>query len=121
MREPKLKKQAAEWLAMSDDELIHRIETLGKKHGQDEVLLEIIGSNRHFFVRQIAAKKIEASKLLHEHWDDRHIGQILVRGLSRLDDLAYLEDLQRNSRFLDVRKSADAQIKIIRQKLKLGE
>jgi hypothetical protein len=103
----------ADWLALSDDELIHRIEGLGEQHGRDALLLEILASKRHFFVRQVAAKKIEDPKLLHEHWDDRHIGQILVRGLSRAEDVAYLERLVTESRYLDVRKAAEAQLKHI--------
>lgn len=108
---------ATEWLQMDDDELIHRIETLASDHALDEVLLDIVGSERHFFVRQSAAKKIRDTKLLHEHWDDRNIGQILVRGVSRMDDLAYLESLLQRSRYSDVRQVTEAQIRAIRQKL----
>ncbi len=106
---------AAEWLALGDDELIHRIESLGAGHGMDPVLMDVVGSQRHFFVRQVAAKKIEDSKLLHEHWDDRTIGQILVRGLSRAEDVAYLERLSRESRYSDVRSAASAQLKSLGQ------
>jgi hypothetical protein len=116
---PDLSKDANvnEWLQMDDDELIHRIETLENDHTLDDVLLDIVGSERHFFVRQSAAKKIRDPKLLHEHWDDRHIGQILVRGVSRMDDLAYLESLLQRSRYPDVREATQAQIQSIRQKL----
>jgi hypothetical protein len=103
----------AEWLRLSDDELIHRIESLGQGHGLDAVLLDVVGSQRHFFVRQVAAKKIEDSKLMHEHWDDRHIGQILVRGLSRAEDVVYLEKLRRESRHHDVRNAAATQLRSI--------
>jgi hypothetical protein len=117
MVDPVSKSAVAEWSGLDDDELIHRIVTLPKNHGLDKILLEIVGSDRHFFVQQMAAQKIEDSKTLHEHWDDRHVGQIVVRGLSRSDDLSYLESLKKNSRYIDVRKAADAQIKIIRKKL----
>jgi hypothetical protein len=107
--------EAADWLALSDDELIHRVECLPKNHGKDHVLIEVVGSPRHFFIRQVAAKRIEDPKLLHEHWDDRHIGQIMVRGLSRSEDVAYLEKLRGESRYLDVRKAAEAQLSIIEE------
>lgn len=103
----------ADWLKLSDDELIHHIESLEKGHHLDGLLMDIVGSQRHFFVRQVAAKRIEDSKLLHEHWDDRHIGQILVRGLSRAEDVAYLEKLRQESRHLDVRSAADTQLRTI--------
>jgi hypothetical protein len=102
-----------DWLKLTDDDLIHRIESLEKGHRLDGLLMDIVGSERHFFVRQVAAKRIEDPKLLHEHWDDRHIGQILVRGLSRAEDVAYLEKLRRESRHLDVRSAADSQLRVI--------
>ena len=108
-----VKAAIGEWLALSDEELIHRIEGLGKGHGIDPLLMDVVGSQRHFFVRQVAARKIEDSKLLHEHWDDRTIGQILVRGLSRADDVAYLERLSRESRYGDVRSVASAELRTI--------
>jgi hypothetical protein len=107
------KRSAVEWLALSDDDLIDRVENLQPGHGQDDTLLEVVGSQRHFFVRQLAARKIEDAKLLHEHWDDRQVGQILVRGLSRVEDLQYLERLRSESRHERVRQAADQQIKAI--------
>jgi hypothetical protein len=102
-----------DWRNLSDEELVHRIEGLGKGHGADSTLMDIVGSRRHFFVRQAAARRIEDSKLLHEHWDDRHIGQILVRGLSRAEDIAYLEKLKQESRYSDVRAAAEEQLRLI--------
>jgi hypothetical protein len=104
-----------EWLGLSDEDLIHRIEGLEKGHGLDAQLMAVIGSDRHFFVRQVAAKRIEDHKLLHEHWADRDIGQILVRGVSRAEDVAYLERLAKQTRFADVRKVAEAQLKVTPQ------
>jgi hypothetical protein len=101
----------SEWLGLNDEELIHRIEGLGKQHGQDALLMDLVASDRHFFVRQVAAKKIEDHKLLHEHWADRDIGQILVRGVSRSEDVAYLQALVRQTRHADVRAAAEAQLK----------
>jgi hypothetical protein len=104
-----------EWLGLSDEDLIHRIEELEEGHGLDAQLMAVVGSERHFFVRQVAAKKIEDHKLLHEHWADRDIGQILVRGVSRAEDVAYLERLAKQTRFADVRKAAEAQLKVTTQ------
>jgi hypothetical protein len=109
-----------DWRNLSDEELVHRIEGLGKGHGADNALIDIVGSRRHFFVRQAAARRIEDSKLLHEHWDDSHIGQILVRGLSRAEDVAYLERLKQESRYTDVRAVAEGQLRLIEGLPKAG-
>lgn len=101
------------WLALSDDELLFKIEGLAAAHDADKALLEVIRSNRHFFIRQEAAKKIRDPHLLKEHSGDRHIGQILVRGMTRAEDVAYLEKLTVETRHLEVRKAADAQLKLI--------
>ena len=49
---------------------------------------------------------------------DRYIGQILVRRMGRDTDVEYLERLVRESRHLDVRNAARAQLKLLRQALK---
>src|SRR5262245_19163184 len=84
---------AQEWLSQSDDELLYRIEGLPRDHAHDRTLLDVIRSNRHFFIRQEAAKKLRDRELLKEHSGDRHIGQILVRGLTRSEDVCYLQKL----------------------------
>ena len=101
------------WLTLTDDELLFRIEALPTPHGQDARLLEVVRSDRHFFVRQEAAKKIEDRNHLKEHSTDRHIGQILVRVMTRAEDVAYLERLVAESRHIEVRKAAEAQLKIL--------
>jgi hypothetical protein len=101
------------WLSLSDDELLYRIECLGPDHDEDETLLEVIDSSRHFFVRQEAAKKIREVNRLKEHSEDRHIGQILVRGMNRQEDVDYLRKLLAESRHLEVRKAAEAQLRIL--------
>ena len=101
---------AAEWLALSDDELLYRIEALPDDHERDGVLLVIVRSERHFFVRQEAAKRIRDREGLKQHSADRHIGQILVRGMTRDEDAVYLEWLIRESRHLEVRKAAEVQL-----------
>jgi hypothetical protein len=106
------------WLALTDDELLFRIEALVAPHGQDARLLDVVRSDRHFFIRQEAAKKIEDSEHLKEHSGDRHIGQILVRGMTRAEDVAYLERLVAESRHIEVRKAAEAQLKLLLAKLK---
>ena len=101
------------WLALSDDDLLFRIESLPADHSQDGVLVAVAKSNRHFFVRQEAAKKIDDKTLLKEHLHDRHIGQILVRQMTRAADVAYLERLRDESRYIEVRKAAEAQLHIV--------
>jgi len=104
------------WLELSDDELLFKIEALDPGHRMDEYLLAVVQSDRHFFVRQEAAKKIRDPELLKAHSGDRHIGQILVRGMTRDEDVVYLEKLVRESRHLEVRKAAEAQLRALRQK-----
>jgi hypothetical protein len=106
------------WLNLSDDELLYRIGSLPDEHEQDLALMEVVRSGRHFFVRQEAAKKIRDADLLKAHAGDRHIGQILARVMTRTADVAYLEKLMAETKHLEVRKAAEAQLKIIREQAK---
>jgi len=101
------------WLALDDDELLFRIERLASDHGEDEALMEVVSSTRHFFVRQEAAKRIRDADRLKGHSGDRHIGQILVRAMTRREDAAYLESLVRESRHIEVKKAAEAQLALL--------
>jgi hypothetical protein len=101
----------AGWLALDDDELLYRIEATPAGPGTDAALLEVVRSKRHFFIRQEAAKKIGEVRLLKEHSADRHIGQILVRGMTRREDIGYLQRLVTETRHLEVRKAAEAQLR----------
>jgi hypothetical protein len=101
------------WLALDDDELLFRIERLPADHSEDEALMEVVGSARHFFVRQEAAKRIRDARRLKGHSGDRHIGQILVRAMTRREDAAYLESLVRESRHIEVKKAAEAQLALL--------
>jgi hypothetical protein len=103
----------SEWLALDDDELLFRIESLGSDHDADPRLVAVVRSRRHFFIRQEAAKKIHDQSRLREHSNDRHIGQILVRALTRAEDVSYLERLMTESRHLEVRRAAEAQLALI--------
>ena len=105
---------ASGWLGLDDDELLYRIEALSPGHDQDRALLEVVRSDRHFFIRQEAAKKIGDPELLKAWSGDRHIGQVLVRVMKRAEDVAYLERLRDETRHLEVRKAAEAQLDIIR-------
>lgn len=102
-------------LALDDDELIYTIEALPPDHERDDDLLEVVRSPRHFFVRQEAAKRVRDASRLKEHAADRHIGQVLVRGMTRSEDVAYLERLVAESRHLEVRKAAEAQLREIQR------
>ena len=101
------------WLALSDDDLLFEIERLPAAHDADADLLAVVRSPRHFFIRQEAAKKVRSHDRLKEYSTDRHIGQILVRGLNRSDDVSYLERLLVESRHIEVKKSAEAQLRAI--------
>jgi hypothetical protein len=107
---------ASGWLALDDDELLFRIERLTPEHGEDEALMEVVRSLRHFFIRQEAAKKIRDHRRLRAHSGDRHIGQILVRAMNRREDIEYLETLVRESRHIEVKKAAEAQLSLLTDK-----
>ena len=100
---------AKSWLLLDDDELLHKIETLGAE-AEDERLIEVVASDRHFFIRQEAAKRIKDHDRLFEFVDDRHVGQILVRYLTRREDITYLQQLSRRSRHVEVRSAAQVQL-----------
>jgi hypothetical protein len=101
------------WLSLDDDELLYRIERLPADHAEDDALMEVVRSARHFFVRQEAAKRIRRGERLKAHSGDRHIGQILVRAMTRREDAAYLESLVRDSRHIEVKKAAEAQLALL--------
>ena len=62
------------WLTLDDDELLHRIETLDAEENEDDRLLEVVASDRHFFIRQEAAKRVRDRTRLFAFEDDRHVG-----------------------------------------------
>lgn len=105
-----------EWLSLSDDDLLQRIEALATNHDEDAALLTVVRSHRHFFIRQEAAKRVSDHALLQDHPEDRHIGQVLVRRMTRKEDIAYLEHLVTTSRYLEVRKAAEAQLLQVRER-----
>ena len=49
------------WLRLDDDALLHRIETKGAEEDADDRLLEVVEGDRHFFVRQEAAKRVRTA------------------------------------------------------------
>jgi hypothetical protein len=112
---------AGGWLALTDDELLFQIQALAPDHQLDLALLDVVRSQRHFFIRQEAAKRIRDGALLRELSADRHIGQILVRSLNRREDADYLWRLMTLSRHLEVRKAAEAQLRELRRRLGLGD
>jgi hypothetical protein len=112
---PDPKAPASSWLSLSDDEVLHKIESLGPDDNEDIQLLAIVHSQRHFFIRQEAAKGIRNRIALMVYQDDRHIGQILVRRLTRREDVLYLENLIARSLHIDVRNAAAAQLAILKK------
>jgi hypothetical protein len=105
------------WLALTDDELLYRIEALKPDHSHDSTLMAVVRSNRHFFIRQEAAKKIRDPDRLKAFAGDRHIGQILARQMRRESDIDYLEELLRESRHLEVRNAATVQLRQLKAML----
>lgn len=106
------------WLALSDDDLVFRVESLPPDHSHDDDLLAVVRSSRHFFVRQEAAKRVRDTERLKAFAGDRHIGQILARQMRRDDDIAYLEQLLRESRHLEVRNAAQVQLRLLKEALR---
>ena len=104
------------WLSASDDELLHRIEALPQDHHDDLILLAVVRSHRHFFIRQEAAKRIREQGLLKDLAGDRHVGQILVRSLNRREDAEFLERIVHETRHLEVRKAALVQLEALGRK-----
>ncbi len=98
------------WLSLGDDELLHQIETVGAEHDLDDRLLEVVSGDRHFFIRQEAAKRVHDRTRLFAFEEDRHVGQILVRHLTRREDLTYLERLAIRCRHVEVRSAAQVQL-----------
>jgi len=97
------------WIGLDDDELLHRIETEGGD-APDDLLMEVVESERHFFIRQEAAKRVRDRAPLFDFEDDRHVGQILVRHLTRREDVTYLERLVARSTHVEVRAAAQVQL-----------
>jgi hypothetical protein len=105
------------WRGLNDDRLLTWIQSLPPAHENDELLLEIVRSSRHFFVRQSAAMRLRDPDRLRPFAEDRHVGQVLARRLSREEDIAYLDALSRSSLHLEVRRAAKAQLDSVRQRL----
>jgi len=100
-----------DWRGLDDDELLFRVAALDDDHDRDDDLMRIVDSERHFFIRQEAAKRIQDPERLKKHAGDRHIGQILARVMTRDEDEAYLLKLVEETRHLEVRKAAEAQLR----------
>ncbi len=101
---------AVSWRRFDDDTLLGWLQSLPPDHDEDGQLLEIVSSDRHFYLRQTAAMSIRDPERLKEFSGDRHVGQILARRLSRAEDIHYLSSLVRTSRHLEVRRAAQAQL-----------
>jgi len=109
------------WLGRDDDDLLHRIQTLDAEEDHDDRLIEVVTSDRHFFIRQEAAKRIKDRRRLYTFEDDRHVGQILVRHLLRREDLTYLERISMLSRHVEVRQAAQVQLARVWRRLEKSQ
>jgi hypothetical protein len=103
------------WLALPDDELLLRIQASDAGKEAQDRLIAVVHSERHFFLRQEAAKRIRDLDLLLPFADDRHVGQVLVRRMTRNEDAAYLEGLMARTPFLEVKRAAAAQLTVLRE------
>lgn len=103
------------WLALPDDELLLRIQASDAGKEAQDRLIAVVHSERHFFLRQEAAKRIRDLELLLPFADDRHVGQVLVRRMTRNEDTAYLEGLIARTPFLEVKRAAAAQLSLLRE------
>jgi hypothetical protein len=112
---------AGDWLLLDDDELLFRVEALADQHDADDILIKIVESERHFFIRQEAAKKICDRDRLKAHSGDRHIGQILARVMARDEDAAYLQKLIDETEHLEVRKAAVVQLRLVEARQRKGQ
>jgi hypothetical protein len=97
---------ADSWRAHDDGALLAWLHSLPAQHDRDEVVLEIVGSRRHIYVRQVAAAAISNPARLRGFMSSRDIGPLLTRPLSRVEDLAYLADLAQSCRYPEVRRLA---------------
>jgi hypothetical protein len=102
--------RGSSWRGFDDDALLAWLQSLPEDHGMDAQLVEILSSDRHFYLRQTAALSVQDPEQLKAFADDRHVGQILARRLSRSEDIGYLSALVQASRHLEVRRAARAQL-----------
>ena len=109
------------WLSLDDDALLQKVETLDPAEDEDERLLEVVTSHRHFFIRQEAAKRVKDRRRLYAFEDERHVGQILVRHLSRREDITYLERTSMLSRHVEVRQAAQVQLARVWRRLEQSQ
>lgn len=105
------------WECYDDDTLLAWLQALPEHHGHDDQLLDIVRSDRHFYVRQNAARRMREPERLAAFAADRHVGQILSRQLRRAEDLAYLSALAGSSRNPEVRHAAQAQLEDLERRL----
>lgn len=100
-----------------DCTLLGWLHALPRDHGCDEVLLEIVASDRHLYVRQAAALAMSDSERLVKYLRHHQMLPILTRKLSRVEDLAYLADLVQTSRNPQVRQRAQSQLQELSARL----
>ena len=100
--------------AKSDDDLLFEIERLPAGHDADAAPPRGRAERAPFLHPPGGGQEGAESRPAEGRTPaDRHIGQILVRGLNRTDDVAYLERLLVESRHVEVKKAAEAQLRAI--------
>lgn len=101
---------AGRWRILDDDDLLEGIQALPPDHEFDRVLMEIVRSDRHLFLRQEAARRLRDEQRLQEIRVDRRVGPILSRHLRRTSDREFLERLASGSRHPGVREAAASRL-----------
>lgn len=101
---------ADSWQGCDDSTLLAWLHSLPAHHDRDAEILEIVGSQRHLYVRQAAAVAVSNPDHLLAFLRNRDMEPLLSRRLSRVEDLAYLADLAQSSRHPEVRRQAGAQL-----------
>ena len=105
------------WQGCDDSTLLAWLHSLPEDHDRDAEILEIVGSQRHLYVRQAAALAVSNPDHLLAYLRNREVGPVLTRRLSRVEDLAYLADLVQSSRHSEVRRLACTQLQELSARL----
>lgn len=105
------------WNGLDDSSLLGWLHSLPANHDRDADLLEIVGSRRHLYVRQVAAVAVCNPDHLLAFLRNRELGPVLTRQLSRVEDVAYLADLVQSSRHPEVRRVAKLQLQELSARL----
>jgi len=109
------------WLFLDDDALLQRIASLDSAADEDEHLLEIVTSHRHFFVRQEAAKRVKDGGASTPSRTTGTSGRSSFATCPRREDLTYLERISMLSRHVEIRQAAQVQLARVWRRLEQSQ